>query len=104
MRLLQARWPLLDRRGRGLPGCKFLAVCTILAGACRFYGGLQIGAIVMGSHTAHFSQVSYRHKFKKSTYDASRNEAPAGAERGPESAELQRPGPVTRPPIPKQNL
>ena len=54
----------------------------------RFYGGLQIGAIVMGGPTTHLSQVSYYHKFKKSTYDAPQNEAPTEAERGPESAEL----------------
>ena len=56
-------------------------------------GGLQIGAIVFNDvlmrRITHFSRVSYYHKFKKSTYDASRNEAPAEAERGPESAELQ---------------
>ena len=72
-----------------LSDCTFVDGSVHHPGRGRVYGGLQIGAIVMGSHTAHFSQVSYRHKFKKSTYDASRNEAPAEAERGPESAELQ---------------
>ena len=73
------------------PPSTAMCQCTILAGAelmasCNF---LQIGAIFMGGPTTHLSQVSYYHKFKKSTYDASRNEAPAEAERGPESAELQ---------------
>ena len=83
----------------GGPARAVLSDCTPVDGnvhPCwpgRFWGELQIGVIVMRRRLevrlAYFDRVSRPPKSKKSTYDAFRNEAPAEAERGPESAELQ---------------